>query len=50
MSSLQAVQIALERRSATTAVGSTADERQEEQTEAAGYVQRTGSRGGTSKY
>ena len=45
MSSLQAVQIALERRSATTAVGSTADVRQE-QGEAAGYFQRTGPSGG----
>ena len=39
------VQIALETRSATTAVGSTADERQT-QGEAAGYVQRTEPSGG----
>ena len=47
MSSLQAVQIVLERWSATTAaaVGSTADVRQE-QGEAAGYFQRTGPSGG----
>ena len=45
MSSLQAVQTALERGSATTAVGSTTDVRQE-QGEAAGYFQRTGPSGG----
>ena len=46
MSSLQAVQIALERESGTTAaVGSTADVRQE-QGEAAGSFQRTGPSGG----
>ena len=46
MSSLQAVQIALDRRSATTtAVGSTADVRQE-QGEGLGYFQRTGPSGG----
>ena len=39
MSSLQAVQITLERGSATTAVRSTADVRQEEQGEAVGYFQ-----------
>ena len=45
MSFLQAVQIVLERRSAITAVGSAADERQK-QREAVGYVQRTGPSGG----
>ena len=46
MSSLRAVQIALETRSATTtAVGSTADVRQEQE-EAAGYFQQTGPSGG----
>ena len=45
MSSLHAVQRALEGRSATTAVGSAADERQE-QGEAASYVKRKGPIGG----
>ena len=45
MSSFQAVQIALERWSATTAVGSTADVRQE-QGDAAGYFQPTWPSGG----
>ena len=47
MSSLQTVQIALETGSATTAVGSTVDVRQE-QGKAAGYFQRTGPSGGPS--
>ena len=45
MSSLHAVQRAWEGKSGTTAVGSTADEKQE-QGEAVGYVQRTGPSGG----
>ena len=45
MSSLQAIQIALERGSATAAVGNIADARQE-QGEAAGNFQRTGPSGG----
>ena len=50
MSSIQAVQIALKRWSATTAaaVGSTDDVRQEEEGEAAGYFQRTVPSGGPS--
>ena len=45
MSSLHAVQGTLEGRSGTTAVGSTADENQE-QGVVAGYVEQTGPRGG----
>ena len=49
MSSLQAVQIALEVKSGTTAAEgrlNTADEKKQEQGEAAGYFQRTGPSGG----
>ena len=51
MSSLRAVQIAMERKSGTTAAAdrlSTAEEKKQEQREAAGYFQRTGPRGGAS--